>query len=333
MSTPGDRARAALYGLAIGDALGMPTQLMSPDAVATCFGTLDGFREPQADHPIAAGRPAGSITDDTEQALLLADALLAGAGKVDSDDLARRLLAWAERARERGSLDLLGPSSSAALAALVAGGPLDEVGRFGATNGAAMRIAPVGLIISSSDLDALVDLVADASRVTHHTGVAIAGAAAVAAAVSGGIDGATVADATTLGIRAAELGQRRGQWVAGASVARRIAWAIGLVDAADHDHSVRDVVELVGTSLATQESVPAAFAVLALHPNDAWQACLTAASLGGDSDTIAAMAGAIAGACLGMDAWPLDAVQTVRETNQLNLEILTEKLLALRAGP
>jgi ADP-ribosylglycohydrolase len=41
--------------------------------------------------------------------------------------------------------------------------------------------------------------------------------------------------------------------------------------------------------LAAQESVPAAFAVLALHPNDAWQACLTAASLGGDSDTIAAM--------------------------------------------
>jgi ADP-ribosylglycohydrolase len=128
--------------------------------------------------------------------LLLADVLLAGAGKVDSEDLARRLLDWAERARERGSLDLLGPSSSAALAALVAGGPGDEVGRLGATNGAAMRIAPVGLIISTGDLDALVDLVADASRVTHHTGVAIAGAAAVAAAVSGGIDGASLADAT-----------------------------------------------------------------------------------------------------------------------------------------
>ena len=81
---------------------------------------------------------------------------------------------------------------------------------------------------------------------THHTGVAIAGAAAVAAAVSGGIAGASVAEATTLGIRAAELGQRRGQWVAGAAVARRIAWAIGLVDASHHDRSVRDIVELVG---------------------------------------------------------------------------------------
>jgi ADP-ribosylglycohydrolase len=73
--------------------------------------------------------------------------------------------------------------------------------------------------------------------------------------------------------------------------------------------------------------------VLALHPQDPWQACLTAASLGGDSDTIAAMAGAIAGACHGMDAWPREAVRTVRETNQLELEILAEKLLALRIGP
>jgi ADP-ribosylglycohydrolase len=333
MSTARDRARGALYGLAIGDALGMPTQLMSHEEVIACFGVLDGFRAAPAGHPIASGLPAGSVTDDTEQALLLADALLAGGGHVESEDLARRLLAWAERARERGSLDLLGPSSSAAVAALIAGGPTAEVGRSGATNGAAMRITPVGLIISSDDLDALVDLVVEASRVTHHTGVAIAGASAVAAAVSGGIDGASIAEATTLGIRAADLGQRRGEWVAGASVARRIAWAIGLVDADDHDRSVRDVVELVGTSLATQESVPAAFAVLALHPDDPWQACLTAASLGGDSDTIAAMVGAIAGACHGMDSWPPDAVRAVRETNQLDLEMFAEKLLALRAGP
>jgi ADP-ribosylglycohydrolase len=333
MSTTSDRARGALYGLAIGDALGMPTQLMSHEEVAACFGVLDGFREAPADHPIAAGLPAGSVTDDTEQALLLADALLLGGGHLESEDLARRLVVWAERARERGSLDLLGPSSSAAVAAAVAGAPLDETGRFGATNGAAMRITPVGLIMSTDDLDALVDLVVEASRVTHNTGVAIAGAAAVAAAVSGGIGGASVAQATTLGIRAAELGQRRGDWVAGAVVARRIAWAIGLVDPDDHDRSVRDIVELIGTSLATQESVPAAFAVLALHPNDPWQVCLTAASLGGDSDTIAAMAGAIAGACHGIDVWPPDAVQTVREINNMDLDLVAEKLLALRADP
>ena len=139
---------------------------------------------------------------------------------------------------------------------------------------------------------------------THHTGVAIAGAAAVAAAAGGGIGDADRSSYSAPGIRAAELGQRRGEWAAGAVAARRIAWAIGPVDPDDHDRSIRDIVELIGTSLATQESVPAAFAVLALHPNDPWQVCSTAASLGGDSDMIAAMAGAIAGACHGVDVGP-----------------------------
>jgi ADP-ribosylglycohydrolase len=333
MSSADERALGALYGLAIGDALGMPTQLLSRVQIATHFGTIDGFREAPPDHRIAAGRPAGSITNDTEQALLLADALLAGGGHVDSEDLARRLLAWAERARERGSLDLLGPSTSAAVTALVADGPLDVFGRSAATNGAAMRITPVGLVAVPDDLAALVDLVVEASRITHYTSVAIAGAAAVAAAVSAGIAGASVAEATTLAIRAADLGQQCGEWVAGAAIPRRIAWAVGLVDTNDHDRSVADVVELVGTSIATQESVPAAFAILALHPDEPWQACLTAASLGGDSDTIAAMTGAIAGACHGMDQWPKHAVQTVREINNLDLETVADKLLALRSGP
>jgi ADP-ribosylglycohydrolase len=333
MSSAAERARAALYGLAIGDALGMPTQMLSRDEVAAQFGTLEGFRDAPADHVIAAGIPAGSTTNDTDQALLLADALLAGGGHVDSEDLARRLLAWAERARERGSLDLLGPSTSAAVTALVADGPLDMFGRSGATNGAAMRITPVGLVVAADDLAALVDLVVEASRVTHYTSVAIAGAAAVAAAVSAGIAGASVTEATTVAVSAAELGQQRGEWVAGAAIPRRIAWAVGLVDTNDHDRSVRDVVELVGTSIATQESVPAAFAILSLHPDEPWQACLTAASLGGDSDTIAAMTGAIAGACHGMDHWPQHAVQTVREINNLDLETVADKLLALRSGP
>ena len=93
---------------------------------------------------------------------------------------------------------------------------------------------------------------------------------------------------------------------------------MSLTDTNDHDRSVRDVAELVGTSIATQESVAAAFAVLALHPDDPWQACLTAASLDGDSDTIAAMTGAIAGPCHGMDSWPQDAVDTVRKINNLD---------------
>ncbi len=52
------RAVAALQGLAIGDALGMPTQLLSRSEIASRFGPIEGFRSAPDDHPIAAGLPA-----------------------------------------------------------------------------------------------------------------------------------------------------------------------------------------------------------------------------------------------------------------------------------
>ena len=59
MNSADDRALGALYGLAIGDALGMPTQLLSRDQVAAHFGTIEGFRELPPDHGIAAVLAAG----------------------------------------------------------------------------------------------------------------------------------------------------------------------------------------------------------------------------------------------------------------------------------
>jgi len=331
-TTPHHRAAGALYGLALGDALGMPTQMLSREQITARYGrVLTGFNAAPADHPLAAGMPAGSVTDDTEQALLLARLLIDAGGTVDAAELARRLAAWEDDMRDRGSLDLLGPSTKLAIERVLAGAPLDEVGRQGTTNGAAMRIAPVGIISPSADLDALVDRVVEASELTHNTGVALAGAAAVAAAVSAGIDGATVPEAVALGVAAARKAVRRGFWVAAADVAERIVWATGdLIRGVSVDQACERVNLLVCTSLATQESVPAAFALLALSPDDAWLATRLAASIGGDCDTIAAITGAIAGACHGMEAFPADARTTVARVNHLDLDTVADRLLKLR---
>lgn len=327
MSTT-ERATAALYGLAIGDALGMPTQMMSRERIKARYGHLSGFEPADADHPLAAGMLAGSITDDTEQALILARHLVRNAGRVNAAEFALALVAWEGAMRARGSIDLLGPSTRTAVRAVVDGVSVDETGRFGTTNGASMRVTPVGIVVRSTDLDALVDHVVEASRVTHNTGVAISGASAVAAAVSAGLDGATVRDSLPIAVRAAVIGRGRGHWVAGADVSRRIEWAMSLANAGDAERSIDDIVHLVGTSLATQESVPTAFAILALYPDDPWLAVLTAASIGGDTDTIAAMVGAVSGACGGV--FPTDAIEKVRTVNDLDLAPLAAELVALR---
>jgi ADP-ribosylglycohydrolase len=329
---PQSRAAGALHGLAIGDALGMPTQMLPRPRIVQLYGpVVNGFHPAPDDHPLAAGMPAGAVTDDTEQALLLARLLIEGQGSVDSAELARRLVAWQETMRARGSLDLLGPSTLHAVSQVLAGVDLDETGRTGTTNGAAMRIAPVGIAVGSADPDLLVDRVLEASRLSHNTGVALAGAAAVAAAVSAGVDGASVAEAVEAAVDAAARAALRGHWVAAADVAARIRWAIDLVDGLAPEEVCDRVYTLVGTSLATQESVPAAFAVLWAARHDAWLACRLGASVGGDCDTIAAIAGAVGGACHGPEAFPEGIRATLAEVNGLDLDATATQLLALRA--
>src|SRR5258706_234136 len=207
------RALGAFYGLAIGDALGMPTESPSRQDIVSRYGDLLGAFEPgPPDHPLAAGLPAGTVTDDTEQTVLLARLIVEYDGEIGPAELASRLLAWEDSMRARGSLSLLGPSTQRALGAI-----------------------------------------------------------------------------------SASAGER-GHWAAGADVGSRITWAAGLVTGIGLADAMDVVYRLVGTSLATQESVPAAFAVAAASPDDPWLACRMAASLGGDCDTIAAMARAIFGA-------------------------------------
>ncbi|MEV6410557.1 ADP-ribosylglycohydrolase family protein [Kribbella sp. NPDC051718] len=356
-SAAASRAAGALYGLAIGDALGMPTQSLPRGLIVERYGeVIGGFRAAPDDQPLAAGMGAGAVTDDTEQAVLLGRLVVESGGKVDGRELAQRLLVWEDGMRARGSLDLLGPSTKRAIDELLQGKDIDETGRYGTTNGAAMRITPVGIATPSDDLDLLIERVIAASAATHNTGLALSAAAAVAAAVSAGIDGATIPEAITHAIAAATRASTSGHWVAGADVATRIKWATSLVagiepppaagtepaasliDTAPGNTPPRPgavsalLYDLVGTSLASQESVPAAFAVLAAYPDDPWLAVRLAASVGGDTDTIAAIAGAIAGACHGLNGFPTDARTTVANVNNLDLDTLATQLLKVREG-
>jgi ADP-ribosylglycohydrolase len=337
-TTERDRARGALVGLALGDALGMPAEGLSFAAVQERFGLIERFAPSPADNPISAGRPAGTVTDDTDQAVIVGRLLVAGEGRLHPLDLARELLAWAERMSAAGSRDLLGPSTERALARLAEGVAPEESGRDGTTNGAAMRIAPVGLccpVRTDEELRDLVDRVALVSRVTHNTGVAIAGAAAVATAVSAGVGGLGAERATALAVNAARIGASYGAtYGSDTDVAAAIDRAVDLVAGHRPPDALELVDRLVGTSVATAESVPAALALASLLDRaDPWLVVRCAASLGGDSDTIAAMAGAVCGAIAGVDAFPLDLREQLAGANPgLDLATLADALVVLRPG-
>lgn len=299
-----DRAMGALVGGALGDALGMPTQLLSPARIAELYGHVDDFVAPFAEHPVSKGLAAGTITDDTEQALLLGRILVESGERFDHTRWVNALLDWEREVKARGSYDLLGPSTKRAIDAINNGVPAEEAGRSGDTNGAAMRIAPLGIMMPPEPLDAFVAKVAETCRATHNTTIAIASASAVAAAVSCGIEGGDWRAACDSAVAAARKAATLGNWVTGGDIAARIVWAQDLVRGKAMGDAIRLITDLVGTGVASQESVPAAFAVLEVADGDPWQAAVISANLGGDTDTIGAIAGGMAGACAGLSRLP-----------------------------
>lgn len=328
-----DRGLGAFYGLALGDALGMPTQSLSREQIRQRFDRITELQAAGADQPIAPNMPAGSITDDTEQAILVAELLVAGCGRIEPSDLAQSLIDWEAVMQAKGSQDLLGPSTKRAIEMILAGHSPEEAGRFGTTNGAAMRITPVGIACDVREEAPFIEAVKQACQVTHNTNLGISSAAAVAAVVSAGISGAGLGEALDVGARIAHEAERHGYWIAGGRIAARIRWAKRLCADCSNEQLPELIYDVIGTSVASQESVVAAFAVahqVARGQLSAFDALCMAASLGGDTDTIAAILGAMLGACEGMIAWPEPLIKQIQTVNGLDLYPVVEQLLSLR---
>lgn len=324
------RARGALIGLALGDALGMPTQGMSRQAIAATYGHVDKLVDAVDEQPIAPGMPAGSITDDTEQALLVARLMIDGAGTVEPLSFADALVAWERDMENKGSRDLLGPSTKAAVTALASGADPAATGRGGTTNGAAMRIAPVAIAVPPRPEERLLAAVHRMSFVTHNTAPAMAGAAAVAGAVSAGVEGATIAEALAAGLCLAGRAAAAAPWAAGATVQARARWALRVAADLDEPELADFLTDVVGTSVQATESVVVALVLADRFQDRPYDGLCLAARLGGDTDTVAAMAGAVLGAVHGPSAFPSDAVAQVLTVSELDLEPVLTGLLALR---
>ena len=331
-------AYGALAGLALGDALGMPTQAMSPAQIRAVYGRITGLVDGDASQPYAPGMPAGSVTDDTEQALLVASLLVRGRGSssgrvaLDAGEFAHALLDWEDSMIERGSLDLLGPSTKAALERVRAGEDPLSVGGAGTTNGAAMRVTPIGIAVSTADPEAFADAVWSSCQVTHATRQGFQSAALVAAAVSMGIDWDTpsASDMTALLWKAltyVDSLPERGAWTPDPDVVAATRRAMQLV-ANPASSSLECLVEQVGTSVASAQAIPMAFALLARDPSP--RALLDVANIGGDTDTIGAIAGAILGGAFGEQVLPADSLSMIEEVSHLGLPSVALELLELR---
>lgn len=296
------RILGAFYGQALGDAMGMPSELWPRSRVKQHFGWIDRFLPGPAENNAACYFGRAAFTDDTSMALALADAIISHDGEIDAETIGVNILRWAE-AFDAFNKNVLGPTSKIALNALKNGTPVAQLENNGLTNGAAMRVSPLGCLLPARDLQAFIDAVALASSPTHKSDVAIAGATAIAWAISRAIDGsdwATIRDELPAIARAA---QARRVTTFSAAMAARIELALQVVaQGRGTESTMQQIYDLVGTGTSTIESVPAAIAMVELAATDPNRCAILCANLGGDTDTIGAMAVAICGALHGIDA-------------------------------
>jgi len=332
-----DRILGSFYGVALGDAMGMPGELWPRARVLAHFGRIDRFLPGPDGHFVVDGYRAGQITDDTQQTIMLAGAIVDADGAVDAEVVSRHLVAWADRVGASEG-NFLGPSSARAIQALRDGASPWETGKTGETNGAAMRIAPVGLISSPENLPALVDRVEAASLMSHHTDVAISGASLIAAAVAASVEAEATGDVDdrvdavlAVALEAAVLGAQRGERVVAASIPARARMAQDLArSAGDDEQFLQQLYDVIGASVSTVDSVPAAVGLFVRAQGDPVRSALLAANLGGDTDTIGAISGGICGAFSGYAAIPADLAATLDEVNDLPFRDLAPALAGFR---
>ena len=318
-----------LYGVAIGDAFGAPVEFMSYSAIVAQYG------------PKGPAGPGTQFTDDTQMTLAVADALLSAPRPLKPTTLERalrrELVAW-NRSPENNRAP--GVTCITACNLLADGRDWLEATALNSKGcGANMRVAPVALL--NFDRDGVTPRLRAAvaqfqAALTHGHATALAASDLTCAAIVELLtDGAPAIVELTDRLRDYAGSQRQvyhEQWLGDlwrrpgvATAAQFIAtgWAeclaaLDKVDAAlASEARIDDVCRHVGGGGIAEEALAAALLCLMLHRDDPVRVLRQASVTDGDSDSIAAIAGALAGAAYGISAWPGDWVAGIEATDRI----------------
>ena len=297
-----DRARAALVGLAVGDALGTTVEFEPP-----------GSFEPLTD--VVGGGPfkleAGQWTDDTSMALCLAESLIETNG-FDPHDQMERYCQWWKQGyySSNGSCFDIGNTVHGALSRYLETGIsyAGSTDTYSAGNGSLMRLAPVAMAFANRPVTAVV-LAGESSRTTHGTRECVDACRYFAGLLVGLINGESKET-----VLAKDYSPLAGLW-------DTEPLAPAIAEIAGGSFKVKDPPDISGTGYVVT-SLEAA--LWAFHRTSNYrEAVLAAANLGNDADTTAAICGQIAGACYGVSDIP---------ENWLNKLALKEEIFRLADG-
>lgn len=299
-------------GCAVGDALGAPLEGRSREQIATMQGITDGYRPYR--HKKTVQFPLGQYTDDTQLTLAIVKSLLT-CGRVDPADIGVEFVKLWESDEIVGA----GQVAHRAVRRLMEGVPWQDAAAADDLpwNGAAMRIAPVGLWHYDRQ-DQLVRDVELASFVTHRHPLAVDGAIAVATAVAHAATSSEIETANFLDAVQGSVADRSPGFAD--RIVRLCEW-LGLDETAALEAIVADGGRAkqggFGVPVRVEPTVLASLYVFLKSPDDYMATLDRSLRAGGDVDTVAAIAGAISGAHNGLGAIPESLVAGVKDSAEI----------------
>ena len=323
--------RGILTAYAVGDAMGMPTEFMTRAEISSRFGLVDTLIEPSQskNHP---NLPKASITDDTEQVCTLLEEY-SEKDSIDPYITAKKLLRWMKESNaiEKG---YIGPSSRMALEAIERGESPEKAGKKGTTCGGVMR-SLAAVLFAAARQRPLADCVRACLTPTHNTQLAMEPAMPYGYALHAAICGKDIEGILSEAKKGAEAAQAAPDSQVypqcGASVVARLLHFKELASSFSSPDEVLDFIYYVyGTTLASVDVATAAMCIFLSAKDDVWLSIRMGASIGGDTDTIAALAGALSAAYALSHGQPLNIptaiVSEVLENNKLDFDRLAERL-------
>lgn len=343
-----EKVLGCLVGGAVGDAMGAPPEGKNPEEIRDRYGWITDFVEPWGG-PSDVGKGDGRYTDDTHMVQILSQIYLDVADHLDVYRFAREIVPpIADRLRyvpERGQdmllLERLFYPEKWLYIRLRLANVDPRVGGLGnmVNCGAAMYAAPVGIVNACDPANAYREAIEIFSAHQHSYGLEAAGvmAACVAEAFcpEASVD-SILEQALSLakeGTRAAiaavvDCARRQSDWRSAIAPLRD---AIRPYDgAADDFHNRGNGSDDWNPSrVRSIEELPIALGFLVVCDGDYEQSILGGANYGRDCDSIAGMAGAIAGALHGSAAIRSEWVDQVQAANRFDFSALAHGLADL----
>lgn len=323
-----DRAYGSLIATAIGDAMGMPASFMSPSQIRRIYGRISDFVTPDEEQTAHGMVEAGGVTDDTQESLIVSSVLIE-AGRFDADLFVKKMKQWAEHDKMLEST-VIGPSTRKFLETILSDGDYAEAGKRGDTNGAAMRVGPIG-IYRHGDVDKAIEEAAVSALPSHGSRAGISSACAVAAAIAAAVEGdCAPGDVMAAAVKGAEAGERMGFDQPAPSVAARIRLAVELVDR-QRDKPLGDICEslyaYIGAGMKCYESVPLSLGVFYAASGRVREGILAVVNVGDDADTNGAIVGSLCGAFSGAASIDPAWIAKVEGTNGIDFKRIAADLL------